>query len=78
DVGNAACYTLPQSGTCSNSGAITRTTEWSTRVAAALPGTVTATSTLDAGTGRLTLSIGWTGKATTDAHTLQVITDVRP
>jgi type II secretory pathway pseudopilin PulG len=41
DVANAACYTLPQSGTCANAGAKTRTTEWSTRVTTALPGSTT-------------------------------------
>lgn len=78
DVSNAACYTRPQAGVCGNAAAITRTTDWSTRVAAALPGTVTSTSTLDTGTGQLRVVIGWTGKQTGDAHTLDITTDVRP
>lgn len=78
DVANAACYTLPQAGSCGNAAAATRTSEWATRVAAGLPGTVTSTSTLDAGTGRLQVVITWTGKQTNDTHTLDISTDVRP
>jgi type IV pilus assembly protein PilV len=78
DVANAACYTLPQSGTCGNSAAVTRTSDWATRVAAALPGTVTTSSTLDSTTGRLRVVITWTGKQTGDTHTLDTTTDVRP
>lgn len=78
DVNNAACYTLPQAGACSNAAAITRTTDWATRVGAGLPGTVTTTSTLTAATGRLQVVITWTGKQTTDTHTLDISTDVRP
>ena len=78
DVNNAACYTLPQTGTCGNAGAITRTAEWATRTAASMPGTVTTTSTLDSAAGRLRLVISWTGKQTGDTHTLDTITDVRP
>ena len=78
DVNNAACYTLPQSGTCGNAAAITRTTDWATRVSAALHGTVTPTSTLDTGTGQLRVVITWTGKQTSDTHSLDITTDVRP
>lgn len=78
DVDNAACYTLPQSGTCGNAGAKTRTTEWATRVAAALPGSVTSTVALNAGTGQMTLNIAWTGREASEARQLQVVTDVRP
>lgn len=78
DVDNAACYTLPQAGTCGNAGAKTRTTEWATRVAAALPGSVTSTVALNATTGQMTLNIGWTGKESSEARQLQVVTDVRP
>jgi type IV pilus assembly protein PilV len=78
DVDNAACYTLPQSGTCGNAGAKTRTTEWATRVATALPGSVTSTVALNAGTGQMTLNIAWTGKEASEARQLQVVTDVRP
>ena len=78
DVGSAACYTLPQSGTCSNAAAVTRTTEWADRVSASLPGTVSRTATLTAATGRFQVLITWTGKETNDQHTLDVTTDVRP
>lgn len=78
DVGNAGCYTFPQSGTCGNSGAVTRTSAWADRVAATLPGTVTTTAALDTGTGRMTLTIGWTGKGSGDERTLTTVTDVRP
>lgn len=85
DVSNAACYTLPQAGACANSAAITRTADWATRVSAALPGTVTATATLIPFAGppvvadaQLQVVIGWTGKQTSDAHSLDITTDVRP
>lgn len=78
DVNNAACYTLPAVGACASATAKAGTTAWESRVAAALPGTVTSGVVLDAATGRFTVSIGWTGKASTDARTLQVTTDVRP
>lgn len=78
DVGNAACYTRPQSGVCGNTGAITRTTAWAYRVATTLPGTVTTTSALDAASGRMTLTIGWTGKGSGDDRQLVTVTDVRP
>jgi Tfp pilus assembly protein PilV len=77
DNGSAACYTLPQSGTCTNSAAITRASDWQTRVSAALPGTVTSTATLDSGTGRMTVVVGWTGKDSGEARRLETVTDVR-
>ena len=78
DVSNATCYTLPQVGTCGNATAKAGTTAWQTRVTDALPGTVSSGAVLDAASGRFTVSIGWTGKASADARTLQVTTDVRP
>jgi len=77
DTTNAACYTLPQAGTCGNAAAKARATDWSNRVAAALPGTVTSTSTLDAASGRLTVVVNWTGKDSSDARRLETVTDVR-
>ncbi len=77
DARNAACYTLPQVGTCASTPARTATTAWATRAAAALPGTVTTSSVLDTALGRLTLVITWTGKQTTDTRRLEVTTDVR-
>ena len=78
DVGNAACYTRPQLGACANAGAITRTAVWASDVASKLPGTVTSVAALDGATGRMTLTIGWTGKDTGDARTQTTVTDVRP
>ena len=76
DVDNAACYTLPASGTCNSEVAADSTADWETRVAAALPGEVVATSTLD--DDQLTVSISWTGKESGESRTLEVTTDVRP
>jgi len=78
DSRNAACYTLPAVGVCGSAVATAATTAWAARVSTALPGTVTTGSVLDAGTGRLTVAIGWTGKETQDARRLEVVTDVRP
>lgn len=78
DVANATCYTLPQVGVCGSAVAKAGTTAWQARVTAALPGTVSSGAVLDAATGRFTVSMGWTGKASADARTLQVTTDVRP
>lgn len=76
DVTNAACYTLPQAGTCTNAGAATRTGAWATRVTNALPGPATSTSTING--DRLTVAITWTGKGSGDTRRLEVTTDVRP
>jgi len=77
DTANAGCYTLPATGGCGSAAASTRALDWQTRALAALPGTHTATSTLDAGTQRFTVTLTWTGKAARDAHTLQMATDAR-
>ena len=76
DVRNAACYTLPQAGTCNNAGAASRANAWQTRVANALPGPATSTATINA--DRLTVAITWTGKGSGDTRRLEVTTDVRP
>jgi type IV pilus assembly protein PilV len=78
DVANAGCYTVPFSGTCANAGAKTRTAAWAARVATTLPGTVSSTVELNAGTGLMTLVISWTGKGAGEARTLRTVTDVRP
>lgn len=77
DNTNAACYTLPQVGACTSAAATARTTDWSGRVGAALPGTVTRTITLDAVTGRMAVNIGWTAREGADPRLLSVVTDVR-
>lgn len=81
---NAPCYTLPASSTCTNTAGRTATDNWRTAVLAALPGTVTATSSFDTTTSRLTVTVGWTGKLVdaadgTDARQrrVEVVTDVR-
>jgi type IV pilus assembly protein PilV len=76
DVDNAACYTLPASGTCNSDAAADMAEDWESRVAKALPGEVVATSTLD--DDQLTVSISWTGKESGETRTLEVTTDVRP
>lgn len=78
DSANAACYTLPQTGACASAAATAYTSDWSARVAASLPGTVTRTVTLNAATGRMTVSIGWTARNGADPRLLNVETDVRP
>jgi len=77
DTANAACYTLPQTGTCTNSAASARASDWATRAAASLPGTVTSTATLNTGTGRMTVVLSWTGKDSGEARRLETVTDVR-
>ena len=52
-------------------------TGWATRTTAALPGTVTALSALNAG-GQFTVTITWTGKDNGETRTLRTVTDVRP
>jgi Tfp pilus assembly protein PilV len=78
DVKNAACYTKPQAGVCGNATAITQTTDWAARVATTLPGTVSTAASLDNATGRMTLTINWTGKDSGETRTLRTVTDVRP
>ncbi len=78
DPVNAACYTLPRVGACASATAIDRTTDWALRTVAALPGTVTTSSVLDAGTGRLRVAITWTGKESAETRTLEATTDARP
>lgn len=78
DVNNAACYTLPLTSSCTNAAAQARTADWATRVAAALPGPVTSTATLDAATGRMTVVIDWQGKESGETRRLETVTDVRP
>jgi type IV pilus assembly protein PilV len=77
DTANAACYTLPQTGACTNPGAKERTEAWADRVEAALPGSASATSTLDTTTSRLKVTIKWTGKESGAERTLESTTDVR-
>lgn len=77
DTANAACYTLPQTGSCGSNAARARATEWKTRVEAALPGAAAPIGTLDAATRRFTVTLQWTGKASRDTHQLEMSTDAR-
>ena len=77
DAANAACYTVPQSGACGSTAASGRAADWASRVSTAMPGSVTRTVTLDNATGRMTVSIGWTGRDASDPRLLNVVTDVR-
>lgn len=74
---NAACYTLPQVGACGSPLAVTRTNDWSNRVTAGMPVTVTRTVTLVPATGRMTVNLGWTSRDGADPRLLSVVTDVR-
>jgi type IV pilus assembly protein PilV len=78
DVRNAACYTLPQTGVCGNAAAVERTKAWAARVEQSLPGPVTAEAILDTAGERLTITLGWLGKGSSDTRTLTAVTDVRP
>ena len=78
DTANAACYTLPQAGACANAGAKTSAAAWETRAKATLPGSPTAGAVLDAATGRMTVTLTWTGKESQEVRTLVAVTDVRP
>lgn len=61
DAANAACYTLPASGTCGSDSASDYAAGFETRVGQALPdGTVSVS--YNAGTRRMTLVITWTAK----------------
>jgi len=78
DTANAACYTVPQVGACANATAKAHATDWETRSKAALPGAPTAGAVLDAASGRMTVTLTWTGKESRDIRTLVAVTDVRP
>lgn len=77
DTPNAACYTLPATGTCGSDAAKAVATAWRAQALAALPGATSASAVLNTTTNRMTVTLGWTGKATRDARTLEVATDVR-
>lgn len=83
DNANAACYTLPATGSCSSATATATTTAWSDRVAAAFPvsGTVESTVTLGVtGPGQMTVTISWTPRdrpTDDERRELRVTTDVR-
>jgi Tfp pilus assembly protein PilV len=78
DTANAACYTLPPAGACGNATAKAAATDWETRSKAVLPGAPSAGAVLDAATGRMTVTLTWTGKESREIRTLVAVTDVRP
>lgn len=80
---NTSCYVLPVTGTCPAAGAtgLAYTAAWRARVLAALPNAVTPTVT-SAGSGRLTVTLGWTwtsknGSTPAEPRTHTVISDAR-
>ena len=77
DTPNAGCYSLPAAGACASAAATARAKDWRSRALAALPGDDEATSLLDAGSLRFTVTLRWTGKASTDRHQLAMTTDAR-
>lgn len=76
DSANAACYTLPQEGTCGSALASDATEEWAARVEAGLPGFVDVTAAID-GT-QYVATLRWTSKAFRETRQLEIRTDVRP
>jgi type IV pilus assembly protein PilV len=76
DAANKTCYTLPAAGACAVTAARALTTDWNTRLVAALP-TASATSTYTSTTGRLDVVITWTGKESGATRTMKASTDVR-
>lgn len=77
DVDNAACYTVPQAGACSSEEARARAADWQQRALAALPGSPKATSHIDAATARMTVTLSWQFKPTTEPHKHEVSSDIR-
>jgi type IV pilus assembly protein PilV len=88
DSANAACYTLPDPGTCSSTTASTSAATWKTAALASLPThssvQPSAVVTLDSSTGLFKVVVSWAAKATTlggqsiaDTHNVTVTTDVR-
>lgn len=78
DLGNINCYTLPATGICGSAAAKARADDWAARAASALPGTVVTLANHNAGTGRFTVTVRWTGRESNEQRTLEASTDVRP
>ena len=77
DVDHAACYTLPQNGACSSEDARARAADWQARAVAALPGTPKASSRIDAATARMTVTLTWQFKPTSEPRMHEVSSDIR-
>lgn len=76
DTPNAACYTVPASGTCGSPAAAAIAAAWKTKVEGTLLDGV-ATSTLNATTRALTVAVTWSGKESGVTHRVEATTDVR-
>lgn len=76
DNTNHDCYTLPEAGACGSAAARAYTTDWKARAEAALPHGAAGVVYTSA-SGRLTVTLTWTGKSEGDAHRLEATTDVR-
>lgn len=77
DPANATCYTLPAAGACLKAPASAAAAAWKVRSETELPGSPTAGAVLDVATGRLTVTLTWTGKESQNPRTLTAVTDVR-
>lgn len=76
DAPNAACYTVPASGSCGSPAAAAIASAWKTKVEGTLPDGV-ATSTLNTTTSALTVAVTWSGKESGVTHRVEATTDVR-
>lgn len=77
DNTNFNCYTLPAVSPCANATARDATDAWKVRALATLPGAATATSTVDAATGRMKVTLTWYYKDSTDPRKHEVSSDIR-
>jgi type IV pilus assembly protein PilV len=77
DNANANCYTLPAVTPCGSPTARAATDAWKVRVMAKLPHASTPKSEIDAGTGRMTVTLSWYHKDAAETRTHQVQSDIR-
>ena len=79
DNTNVNCYTLPPVTPCADPIARAQTDEWKARAMARLPNATAPTATVDAATGRFTVTLSWQHKvvAGDPPRTHQVISDIR-
>jgi type IV pilus assembly protein PilV len=75
DAANAACYTVPQTGTCGSTVAKKLATDWTAKVTGLNFATPAVTMP---STDRLKTSLSWTSQAFRDTRTQEATTDVRP
>ena len=77
DPANRDCYTLPASGSCTNTAARAATNGWKTSALATLPAASAATATLVDSDNRLQVRLTWTSHADREDRSITVTTDVR-